>query len=149
MSRKFQTEKFVTEKRVIVADSFTCHNEVVVRASGQLEFGYFSLQNSRELAFDEICKSPAPFVKTLDKASAPILSEQSATLSIASMYRSRVRRGVPLTCGVASKARCKRSKSSAFDLELPGRPATVARFRSFGERRAVTLLLEVLASVVR
>src|SRR6516164_5516921 len=57
------------------------------------------------------------------------------------MYRSRVRRGVSLTFGVASKARCKRSKSSAFGLELPGRPATVARFRSFGERRAVTLLL--------
>src|SRR6516165_1545428 len=57
------------------------------------------------------------------------------------MYRSRVRSGVSLTCGGASKARYKRSKSSAFDFELPGRPATVARLRGFGERRAVTLLL--------
>src|SRR5215469_1277806 len=56
------------------------------------------------------------------------------------MYRSRVRSGVSLTCGGASKARYRRSKSSLFDLELPGRPAIVARL-GFGERRAVTLLL--------
>ena len=56
------------------------------------------------------------------------------------MYRSRVRSGVSLTCGGASKARYKRSKSLAFDFELPGRPAIVARL-GFGGRRAVTLLL--------
>src|SRR6201993_5561884 len=57
------------------------------------------------------------------------------------MYRSRVRSGVSLVSGVASKARPKRSKSSAFDFEVPGTPITVARFRGFGERRAVTLLM--------
>jgi len=42
------------------------HSEVVVCTSEQLDFGYFRLQNSRELAFDEIFKSPAQFVKTLN-----------------------------------------------------------------------------------
>src|SRR5215469_852848 len=57
------------------------------------------------------------------------------------MYRSRVRSGLSLPSGVASKARRRRRKSSAFALAVPGMPTIVACLRDFGDRRADPFLM--------